>query len=106
MPQQAKPKALDLFCGCGGISAGLRRAGFEVVAGVDIEAKYISTFQHNFRDARALHADMTDCSPDSLMSELGLAPGELDVVAGGPRVRDFPKMFRESFAILTIPTIF
>jgi len=28
-------KALDLFCGAGGVSAGLQRAGFDVT-GVDI----------------------------------------------------------------------
>jgi len=31
----SRPRALDLFCGGGGVSEGLRRAGFEVV-GVDI----------------------------------------------------------------------
>ena len=103
MPQRDKLKALDLFCGCGGISAGLRSAGFEVIAGVDIEAKYIATFRHNFRDARSLNADMTACSPDSLMSELGLAPGELDVIAGGPPCQGFSKNVPRKFRYIDDP---
>lgn len=37
-------KAIDMFCGCGGISAGLRQAGFKVIAGADVEPKYLDTF--------------------------------------------------------------
>ena len=33
---QHKPRALDLFCGGGGVALGLQAAGFQVV-GVDIE---------------------------------------------------------------------
>jgi predicted RNA methylase len=29
--------AIDLFCGCGGISLGLERVGFLILVGVDIE---------------------------------------------------------------------
>ena len=103
MSQRDQLKALDLFCGCGGISAGLRLAGFEVIAGVDIEAKYISTFRHNFRAAQALNTDVTTCGPDSLMSELGLNPGELDVIAGGPPCQGFSKNVPRKFRYIDDP---
>ena len=35
-PSYLRPRALDLFCGGGGVSMGLHRAGFDVV-GIDIE---------------------------------------------------------------------
>ena len=60
MSYVSKPKAIDLFCGCGGISVGLQKAGFEILAGIDIEKKYLATFQHNFPDAKALNADINN----------------------------------------------
>ena len=91
MIASSEPKAIDLFCGCGGISAGLRDAGFEVLAGVDIERKRLSTFQRNFREARSLHLDLTKYTPTEVMAELGIEPGELDLLAGGPPCQGFSK---------------
>ena len=31
-------KAVDLFCGVGGLTCGLQKAGIPVVAGIDIDA--------------------------------------------------------------------
>ena len=45
---EAKMNAIDLFCGCGGISVGLRAAGFNVIAGVDIEPTYLAHFPITF----------------------------------------------------------
>lgn len=83
--------AIDLFCGCGGISAGLRSAGFDVLAGIDIEPKYIATFRHNFPCALGLSKDLTHYTPFELMKTLNIEPGELDILAGGPPCQGFSK---------------
>ncbi|HZW61209.1 MAG TPA: DNA cytosine methyltransferase [Candidatus Babeliales bacterium] len=84
-------KAIDLFCGCGGISVGLRNAGFEVLAGIDIEQKYLSTFSKNFPDAKSILKDISQVSPVEFMELVGIIPGELDLLAGGPPCQGFSK---------------
>lgn len=83
--------AIDLFCGCGGISAGLRRAGFQILAGADIESKSLATFQRNFPAAYALHLDLTQWTPAETLATLNVEPGEIDVLAGGPPCQGFSK---------------
>lgn len=86
-----KPLAIDLFCGCGGISVGLKNAGFEVIAGIDIEKKYIASFKHNFPNAKALNTDITAVSPHEFMNELGIKPKEVEILVGGPPCQGFSK---------------
>lgn len=54
----AAPRAVDLFCGPGGLSAGLERAGFRTVLGVDIHEPSVETFQRNHPHAHALLGDV------------------------------------------------
>ena len=91
MRTQPTLKAIDLFCGCGGMSAGLRSAGFEVLAGVDVEPKYMATFERNFPHATPLRLDLSSVPPECLMERLGIAPGDLDLLAGGPPCQGFSK---------------
>ena len=91
MKSGKKPTAIDLFCGCGGLSCGLRSAGFQIIAGVDLEPKYISTFAHNFRDSKSLQIDLSRTKPEQFMESLGLKSGELDLLAGGPACQGFLK---------------
>lgn len=91
METNQKPIAVDLFCGCGGISCGLRMAGFEVIAGIDIEPKYIGTFSHNFPHAKSLQIDISKVPPEEFMRLLGVRAGQLDLLAGGPPCQGFSK---------------
>ena len=52
---------LDLFCGCGGFSLGMERAGFECLAALDFNAEAIATFRGNFSKVpHALERDLTN----------------------------------------------
>lgn len=95
-----KPRAIDLFCGCGGISSGLRSAGFQVLAGVDLEKKYLCTFTKNFPEARSINESLSEFTPQEFMSSLGLTEGELDLLAGGPPCQGFSKNVPRKYRFL------
>lgn len=84
-------KAIDIFCGCGGISTGLSMANVEVISGLDIEKKYISSFENNFKNSHAITCDLSETSPLSIQQKLGLEKGELDILVGGPPCQGFSK---------------
>ncbi len=83
--------AIDLFCGCGGMSLGLQLAGFNILAGIDIEDKYIQTFSHNFKTAKTYCADLRVLTPEALLSTLEIKKGELKLLVGGPPCQGFSK---------------
>ena len=45
------PTAVDLFCGAGGLSRGLERAGFDVLVGADSDHWAVRTHDANVRDS-------------------------------------------------------
>lgn len=86
-----KLTAIDLFCGCGGLSVGLTAAGFDVLAGVDLEPKYICTYAHNFGAEKALTTDLSKVPPAEFAKNLGIKKGGLDLLVGGPPCQGFSK---------------
>ncbi|CFB68502.1 TPA: DNA cytosine methyltransferase [Yersinia enterocolitica] len=56
-----KIKAVDLFCGAGGLTHGLKTAGIDVVAGFDIEETCRFAFEHN-NSSKFINADVTNLS--------------------------------------------
>lgn len=95
--------AIDLFAGCGGISCGLEMAGFNVLAGIDIEQKFLSTFENNFGSSRAFNFDVTSVSPSDFMKELDIERGELTLLAGGPPCQGFSKNVPRKYRYLEDP---
>ena len=94
-----KPRVLDLFAGCGGISLGFTAAGFALSAAVEFDAEAAASHGHNFHGGDHAHSqarDITKTSPDSLVRELKLgATGDaFDVLVGGPPCQAFARVGR------------
>lgn len=89
--EAGQPTAVDLFCGCGGMSAGLRLAGFKILAGADFDRKHISSFTRNFPEAKSVVADLTALSPERFMSKWLPGVARVDLLAGGPPCQGFSK---------------
>ena len=75
---------IDLFCGAGGLSAGLEMAGFDVLAGNDFFDAAGQTFELTHPQARFIPGPIEDLSVTHLMKATGLGRGDLRVLVGGP----------------------
>lgn len=80
--------AIDLFCGAGGLSLGLARAGFKVIGAVDSWEPAVKTYRANFSHP-VVATDMRQLSGADLTHELGLEGSYPDLVAGGPPCQGF-----------------
>lgn len=78
------PSVIDLFCGAGGLSEGLRQAGFEILAGNDIDPHAGATFAATHPDSAFIPGSIYDLSAQDFLDATGLKLGELDCLAGGP----------------------
>lgn len=87
-----KPTAVDLFCGCGGLTVGLKKAGFRVLGAVDVDPISIETYQANHRNVKVWEMDIRKLGPTELFEKLHLNKGELDLLAGCPPCQGFSTM--------------
>jgi DNA (cytosine-5)-methyltransferase 1 len=78
-------------------------AGYDVIAGLDVEKHFISTFAHNFPDAQAITDSIATLSAADFAIRIGMEPGELDVLAGGPPCQGFSKNVPRKYRYLEDP---
>lgn len=81
--------AIDLFCGCGGLTQGLKRAGFRVVWAVDNEPSAVAAYKANHKDVDVEKTDIRDVDPSKIMRQLKLKKGALGLLAGCPPCQGF-----------------
>jgi DNA (cytosine-5)-methyltransferase 1 len=80
--------AVDLFAGAGGATQGLRDAGFDVVAAVELESDAATTWALNHPGVM-LEADVRTISSGTLMAAGGLGRGDLDLLKACPPCQGF-----------------
>lgn len=62
-------KAVDLFCGAGGLTHGLGNVGIDVVAGYDVEESCRYAYEHNNK-AKFINKDVTELSGSEIKGHL------------------------------------
>lgn len=78
-------KVVDLFCGCGGFSLGMQKAGYEVVAAYDNWEPAIKVYNENFKHP-IYNIDLQNINQENIKSMKKLNP---DIIIGGPPCQDY-----------------
>lgn len=105
------PRVLELCSGCGGMSLGLKAAGFDLVAHIEMDETAASSYALNLRppvearrEAWSLARDMIQSDPVSLCKDLGLegdASEQFDVLAAGLPCQAFARIGRSKLRHVT-----
>lgn len=81
VPGNRNLRVVDLFCGPGGISEGLRQAGCDTVFALDYDTKAVESFAANHPEATVVRDDIRNLDPSTLP--------ECDIIVGGPPCVEF-----------------
>jgi DNA (cytosine-5)-methyltransferase 1 len=95
-----KYKVVDIFSGCGGMSWGLHKAGFEIIAALDYCPIALKTFALNHPSALIFEGDIRKINPLLVLESLNLSRGDLDCLVGGPPCQGFSKNVPATYRFL------
>lgn len=87
-----KRRAMSLFAGAGGLDLGAHGAGFKTVCAVEFDVHCVSTLRRNLRGAAIWQVDVRALDPHRVGDTLGLKPGELTLLHGGPPCQPFSQI--------------
>ncbi|MDP3961372.1 MAG: DNA cytosine methyltransferase [Pseudorhodobacter sp.] len=91
-----KYRVVSLFSGAMGLDIGLDQTDrFELLATVEVEPSFCETISRNVKAGRisgnptVLCRDIAELSVEELLETIGLAPGDVDLLVGGPPCQSF-----------------
>jgi DNA (cytosine-5)-methyltransferase 1 len=76
--------AIDLFCGCGGLSLGFQQAGVEILAGIDNWEIALDVYRENFK-----HLVINQDLSDEISAIKTVRKFPMDIIIGGSPCQDF-----------------
>ena len=87
-------KAIDFFCGAGGLTRGLLDAGIEVLAGVDNDERLRETYIHNNEPSRFINSDIDKIQIHRLRETLGIEDEDTTLYAACTPCQPFSTLNR------------
>jgi DNA (cytosine-5)-methyltransferase 1 len=90
--KRRRPTAIDLFSGCGGVTCGLKKAGFKVIGAVEKHPLAAATYILNHPKVHLWEQDIRTVNLAEVMEQLNLRKGELDLLAGCPPCQGFSSL--------------
>lgn len=91
-----KYNVVSLFSGAMGLDLGLEHTDrFRVVACVEVEKAFGETIRANhkagrlYKGLKIYNEDIAQVDPMDVLKDIGIAPGEIDLIAGGPPCQSF-----------------